>query len=139
MTCWSRASRISNVSPTIRVRRSTSRCSPVSRCMSAQPPEPATPAQRCVRAGDGGSRRGASVARRRFGRVAHRRLLVAAGAEKALKAGLFAASISAPKIHGLVQLLRRYPAGASPLVELDDLDDLDPWVIDGRYGPTSPI
>lgn len=59
-------------------------------------------------------------------------------AEKALKAGLFAASISAPKIHGLVQLLRRYPAGASPLVELDDLDDLDPWVIDGRYAADLP-
>ena len=30
-------------------------------------------------------------------------------AEKALKAGLFAASIAAPRIHGLNQLVARYP------------------------------
>jgi HEPN domain-containing protein len=61
-------------------------------------------------------------------------------AEKALKAGLFAASIAVPRIHGLNQLLARYPSVGAPDVDLDDLDLLDPWVIDGRYAAdTRPI
>jgi HEPN domain-containing protein len=59
-------------------------------------------------------------------------------AEKALKAGLFAVSIPAPKIHGLQQLLGCYPEGNTPKVDLDDLDLLDPWVIDGRYAADLP-
>jgi HEPN domain-containing protein len=59
-------------------------------------------------------------------------------AEKALKAGLFAASVAAPRIHGLQQLLDRYPAGDTPAIDLDDLDLLDPWVIDGRYAADLP-
>jgi HEPN domain-containing protein len=59
-------------------------------------------------------------------------------AEKALKAGLFARGIAAPKIHGLRQLHARYPANGSPDVDLDDLDLLDPWVIDGRYAADLP-
>jgi HEPN domain-containing protein len=59
-------------------------------------------------------------------------------AEKALKAGLFAASISVPRIHGLNQLLARYPSVGAPDVDLDDLDLLDPWVIDGRYAADLP-
>ena len=59
-------------------------------------------------------------------------------AEKSLKAGLFAASIEAPKIHGLSQLLARYPKDRVPVVDPDDLDVLDPWVIDGRYAADLP-
>jgi HEPN domain-containing protein len=58
--------------------------------------------------------------------------------EKALKAGLFAASLSAPKIHGLQQLLGCYREGDAPSVDVDDLDVLDPWVIDGRYAADLP-
>jgi HEPN domain-containing protein len=58
--------------------------------------------------------------------------------EKALKAGLFARGIAAPKIHGLRQLLARCPTTGSPDVDLDDLDLLDPWVIDGRYAADLP-
>ena len=59
-------------------------------------------------------------------------------AEKALKAGLFAASIAVPRIHGLNQLLSRYPSVGAPDVNPDDLDLLDPWVIDGRYAADLP-
>ena len=60
------------------------------------------------------------------------------GAEKALKAGLFAARVTAPKIHGLRQLHASYPNDDSPQIEHDDLDRLDPWVIDGRYAADLP-
>jgi HEPN domain-containing protein len=59
-------------------------------------------------------------------------------AEKALKAGLFAASIAVPRIHGLNQLLARFPSVGAPDVDPDDLDLLDPWVIDGRYAADLP-
>jgi HEPN domain-containing protein len=59
-------------------------------------------------------------------------------AEKALKAGLFANSIAAPRIHGLNQLLARYPHAGAPSIDADDLDVLDPWVIDGRYAADLP-
>jgi HEPN domain-containing protein len=59
-------------------------------------------------------------------------------AEKALKAGLFSLGMSAPRIHGLNQLLDRYTAGSAPDVDRDDLDLLDPWVIDGRYAADLP-
>lgn len=58
-------------------------------------------------------------------------------AEKALKAGLFATEVTVPKIHGLRQLLASFPSDA-PVIDLDDLDDLDPWVIDGRYAADLP-
>ena len=54
-------------------------------------------------------------------------------AEKALKAGLFAANAAVPKIHGLSQLHASYPPAGTPDIDHDDLDILDPWVIDGRY------
>jgi HEPN domain-containing protein len=59
-------------------------------------------------------------------------------AEKALKAGLFAANLPAPRIHGLRQLHASYPDDRSPDIEIDDLDRLDPWVIDGRYAADLP-
>lgn len=59
-------------------------------------------------------------------------------AEKSLKAGLFAASVAAPRIHGLSQLLACYPRPGVPVVDADDLDVLDPWVIDGRYAADLP-
>jgi HEPN domain-containing protein len=59
-------------------------------------------------------------------------------AEKALKAGLFSLDMPVPRIHGLNQLLDQYPDGGSPDVDRDDLDLLDPWVIDGRYAADLP-
>lgn len=59
-------------------------------------------------------------------------------AEKALKAGLFAASVPAPRIHGLSQLLACYQGPGAPVIDADDLDVLDPWVIDGRYAADLP-
>lgn len=59
-------------------------------------------------------------------------------AEKALKAGLFAANAAVPKIHGLSQLHASYPPAATPDIDHDDLDILDPWVIDGRYAADLP-
>jgi HEPN domain-containing protein len=59
-------------------------------------------------------------------------------AEKALKAGLFSLAIGVPKIHGLSQLLDLYPENDAPEVNLDDLELLDPWVIDGRYAADLP-
>jgi HEPN domain-containing protein len=51
---------------------------------------------------------------------------------------LFAAATAAPKIHGLNQLLRCYSGAAAPAADPDDLDLLDPWVIDGRYAADLP-
>jgi HEPN domain-containing protein len=108
------------------------------RCMSASPPEEASPAQRWfalaiedlaaarILIADG------SAALRIAGFLAQQ------AAEKALKAGLFAASIGVPRIHGLNQLLGRYPNVGAPEVDPDDLDLLDPWVIDGRYAADLP-
>ena len=59
-------------------------------------------------------------------------------AEKALKAGLFAANAAVPKIHGLSQLHASYPPAGKPDIDHDDLDILDPWVIDGRYAADLP-
>lgn len=59
-------------------------------------------------------------------------------AEKALKAGLFAANAAVPKIHGLSQLHASYPPAGTPDIDHDDLDVLDPWVIDGRYAADLP-
>lgn len=106
--------------------------------MSASPPDEPSPAQRWfalaeedpaaaqILIADG------SAALRIAGFLAQQ------AAEKALKAGLFAASIAAPRIHGLNQLLARYPSGRTPVVDPDDLDLLDPWVIDGRYAADLP-
>ena len=106
--------------------------------MSALPPDEPTPAQRWfalaeedlaaarVLIADG------SAALRIAGFLAQQ------AAEKALKAGLFAALLGAPRIHGLNQLLSRYPTASAPRVDVDDLDMLDPWVIDGRYAADLP-
>ena len=59
-------------------------------------------------------------------------------AEKALKAGLFAANSAVPKIHGLSQLHASYPPASAPDIDPEDLDILDPWVIDGRYAADLP-
>ena len=59
-------------------------------------------------------------------------------AEKALKAGLFDANAAVPKIHGLSQLHASYPPAGTPDIDHDDLDILDPWVIDGRYAADLP-
>ena len=59
-------------------------------------------------------------------------------AEKALKAGLFEIGMSVPKIHGLNQLLSMYATDMAPAIDPDDLDQLDPWVIDGRYAADLP-
>ena len=58
--------------------------------------------------------------------------------EKALKAGLFAARLAVPKIHGLRQLHAAHPTVGSPDLDEDDLDLLDPWVIDRRYAADLP-
>ena len=108
------------------------------RFMSATPPDELSPAQRWfalavqdlaaaqILVADG------SAALRIAGFLAQQ------AAEKALKAGLFAASIAAPRIHGLNQILARYPSTRSPNVDADDLDLLDPWVMDGRYAADLP-
>jgi HEPN domain-containing protein len=59
-------------------------------------------------------------------------------AEKALKAGLFSQGLDFPKIHALTGLLALYPSERMPAVDEDDLDRLDPWVIDGRYAADLP-
>lgn len=59
-------------------------------------------------------------------------------AEKALKAGLIALGQQFPRIHGLTRLLATYPDECRPEVDQDDLDALDPWVIDGRYAADLP-
>jgi HEPN domain-containing protein len=59
-------------------------------------------------------------------------------AEKALKAGLIAIGRQFPKTHGLTRLLATYPTGNRPALDEDDLDALDPWVIDGRYAADLP-
>ena len=106
--------------------------------MTATPPDEPTPAQRWfalatedltaawILLADG------TVALRIAGFLAQQ------AAEKALKAGLFAVSIPAPKIHGLQQLLSHYPHGDAPEIDLDDLALLDPWVIEGRYAADLP-
>jgi HEPN domain-containing protein len=106
--------------------------------MSAPPPEEPSPAQRWfvlaiedlaaarILIADG------SAALRISGFLAQQ------AAEKVLKAGLLDASIAVPRIHGLNQLLGRYPSNGAPDVNPDDLDLLDPWVIDGRYAADLP-
>lgn len=59
-------------------------------------------------------------------------------AEKALKAGLIALGQQFPRTHGLTRLLATYPDESRPVVDEDDLDALDPWVIDGRYAADLP-
>lgn len=60
------------------------------------------------------------------------------GAEKALKAGLFAVGQTFPRIHGLTELHARFPDDSRPIIDADDLDLLDPWVLDGRYAADLP-
>lgn len=59
-------------------------------------------------------------------------------AEKALKAGLIALGVHPPQIHGLRQLRNALVAERELEIKLDDLDLLDPWVIDGRYAADLP-
>jgi len=106
--------------------------------MSASLPDDATPAQRWFSLAEqdiAAARiliKDGSVALRIAGFLAQQ------AAEKALKAGLFSLGLTVPRIHGLNQLLDRYPIDGSPDVDRDDLDLLDPWVIDGRYAADLP-
>lgn len=59
-------------------------------------------------------------------------------AEKSLKAALLASTVNSPKIHGLRQLYGLLPTEPEPAVSEDDMDLLDPWVIDGRYAADLP-
>jgi HEPN domain-containing protein len=59
-------------------------------------------------------------------------------AEKALKAGLISLGVEFPKIHALTGLLALYPSDNRPAADEDQLDRLDPWVIDGRYAADLP-
>lgn len=59
-------------------------------------------------------------------------------AEKALKAGLIAVGAEFPRIHDLTELHGRYDEDVRPAVDGDDLDLIDPWVIDGRYAADLP-
>lgn len=54
------------------------------------------------------------------------------------KAGLLALGAVAPRIHDLRQLNARYPTINSPQISDDDLDLLDPWVIEGRCAADLP-
>ncbi len=61
------------------------------------------------------------------------------GAEKALKAGLIAVGVHPPHIHGLRQLHQALASEVAHVrIQADDLDALDPWVIDGRYAADLP-
>lgn len=51
---------------------------------------------------------------------------------------LLALGAGAPQIHDLRQLNARCPTTNSPRISDDDIDLLDPWVIDGRYAPDRP-
>ena len=59
-------------------------------------------------------------------------------AEKALKALLLAMEVVPPKIHSLRQLRNQLATANRPTIDDDDLDLLDPWVIDGRYAADLP-
>jgi HEPN domain-containing protein len=59
-------------------------------------------------------------------------------AEKALKADLISLNQQFPKIHGLTRLLALYPDMDRPRLHEDELDMLDPWIIDGRYAADLP-
>lgn len=110
-----------------------------SRSMNDQPPEvEPSPAQRWFHLAE--EDLAAALVLVRDGSAALRiaGFLAQQAAEKARKAGLFAANVAAPKIHGLRQLRATYPQDAAPEVDLDDLDLLDPWIIDGRYAADLP-
>ncbi len=105
-----------------------------------QPPEPAgpSPAERWFRLAEddlAAARiilEGGGVALRVAGFLAQQT------AEKALKAGLIARNVDFPKIHDLGELHDRFPSTARPEIDVDDLDLLDPWIIDGRYAANLP-
>jgi HEPN domain-containing protein len=60
-------------------------------------------------------------------------------AEKALKAELIAVGVHPPHVHGLRQLHDALAENALDLaLQIEDLDLLDPWVIDGRYAADLP-
>jgi HEPN domain-containing protein len=106
--------------------------------MSALPPDEPTPAQRwfALAEEDLAAARVLIIDGSAALRIAG--FLSQQAAEKSLKAGLFAALLGVPRIHGLNQLLSRYPTGSAPIVAAEDLDMLDPWVIDGRYAADLP-
>jgi HEPN domain-containing protein len=59
-------------------------------------------------------------------------------AEKALKAGVIALGVHPPHIHRPRQLNDAIAGEGELDLSLDDLDLLDPWVIDGRYAADLP-
>lgn len=54
-------------------------------------------------------------------------------AEKALKAALIAAGLPAPRIHRLVELHAAIPEPGLAHIDPDDLEELQPWAVVGRY------
>lgn len=107
--------------------------------MSDQPPErEMTPAQRWFRLAE--QDLAAAGVLLRDGTAALRivAFLVQQAAEKALASGLLALSAEPPQIHDLRQLHAQYPTTKSPNISDNDLDLLDPWVIDGRYAADFP-
>lgn len=58
--------------------------------------------------------------------------------EKALKGVLQERGVQPTKIHALTKLHTQIPEEYRPAIDPDDLDRLDPWVIDGRYPSDLP-
>lgn len=58
-------------------------------------------------------------------------------AEKAMKALLIRRGVVLRRIHDLVELQRLLPNADGDAFDLDDLELLNPWTIDGRY-PADP-
>jgi HEPN domain-containing protein len=68
-------------------------------------------------------------------RIPHRATCVHAhlAAEKALKSVVIFRSIPLPRTHDLVRLLQLCPLEDAKLFEANDLTELNPWTIEGRY------
>ncbi len=105
--------------------------------MSGPPPDPA-PAERWFRLAEQDLHAGRVLVAEGSAALRIAAFLAQQAAEKALKAGLLASSVNAPKIHGLRQLYGLLPDEPDPPIADDDLDMLDPWVIDGRYAADLP-
>lgn len=105
--------------------------------MSDTPPD-RTPAERWFRLAEDDLHAGRVLVAEGSAALRIAGFLAQQAAEKALKAALLASSVNAPKIHGLRQLYGLLPAEPEPPVVDDDMDLLDPWVVDGRYAADLP-